>query len=108
MLQAGTRRATPTAGSARQPWTAARRAGPGWLSGSRSACCATMRRTRILRSLAAYDNIHVFMRLIDRMLARAPSEEPPELEALPAEEAGPTWKRPCMAPLHGEAAPDIR
>ena len=42
---------------------------------------------QILRTLTAYDNIHVFMRLIDRMLARAPSEEPPELEALPAEEA---------------------
>ena len=27
------------------------------------------------------------MRLIDRMLARAPCEEPPEFEALPAEEA---------------------
>ena len=42
---------------------------------------------QILRALTSYDNIHIYMRLIDRMLARAPSEDAPELEALPAEEA---------------------
>ena len=42
---------------------------------------------QILRTLTAYDNIHVYMRLIDRMLARAPCEDAPELEALPPEEA---------------------
>jgi len=42
---------------------------------------------QILRTLTGYGNIHVYMRLIDRLLAQAPCEDAPDLEALPAEDA---------------------
>ena len=42
---------------------------------------------QILSTLTAYENIPVYMRLIDRMLARSPNEDGLDLDALPVEDA---------------------